>query len=102
MAQGVEWMMGEGDRGRAFVLFGGLLSGMLAGGWLGLVVAFVSGLAPSNPARFSGEDLLAVVIASALGVNVTGGPKGAADAACSGIRTHFSRRGRRGCSGVSG
>ena len=49
--------------GRAFVLFGGFLAGTLAGGWLGLVAAFVSGLAASDPTRFPGEDLLAAVLA---------------------------------------
>jgi uncharacterized repeat protein (TIGR01451 family) len=39
-------------RGRAFILFGGLLAGTLAGGWLGLVAAFVSGIATSEPPRF--------------------------------------------------
>jgi hypothetical protein len=37
---------------RAFILFGGLLAGTLAGGWLGLVAAFVSGIATSEPPRF--------------------------------------------------
>ncbi len=52
--------------GRAFVLFGGFLAGTIAGGWLGLVVAFVSGLASSGPARFPGEDLVAAVLAGAV------------------------------------
>ncbi len=49
--------------GRKFVLFGGFFAGTLAGGWLGLVAAFVSGLAASDPPRFPGEDLLAAVVA---------------------------------------
>lgn len=49
--------------GRAIVLFGGFLAGTLAGGWLGLVIAFVSGLASSGPPRFPGEDLLAAAVA---------------------------------------
>lgn len=53
---------GEG-RGQAFVLFGSFLAGAVAGGWLGLVATFVSGLALSDSPRFPGEDLLAVVIA---------------------------------------
>jgi len=57
-------MMNGGDRSRAFILFGGFLAGTVAGGWLGLIVAFVSGLASSAPARFPGEDLAAVVVAS--------------------------------------
>ena len=52
-----------GTGGRAFVLFGGFLGGTVAGGWLGLVTAFVSGLAASEPPRFPGEDLLAAVLA---------------------------------------
>ncbi len=55
--------MPGGRRGRAFVLFGGFFAGTVAGGWLGLVAAFVSGIALSNSPRFPGEDLLAVVIA---------------------------------------
>ena len=55
-------MTGEGW-GRAIVLFGGFLAGTLAGGWLGLVIAFVSELASSGPPRFPGEDLLAVAVA---------------------------------------
>lgn len=50
-------------RGRSFVLFGGFLAGTLAGSWLGLVAAFVSGFAVSDPPRFPGEDLLATVLA---------------------------------------
>lgn len=49
--------------GRSFVLFGGFLAGTLAGGWLGLVAAFVSGIAVSAPPRFPGEDLVAAVLA---------------------------------------
>lgn len=52
------------ERGRSFVLFGGFLAGTLAGGWLGLVVAFVSGLASPGPPRFPGEDLVAAVLAA--------------------------------------
>ena len=53
----------RGRRGRAFILFGGFFAGTVAGGWLGLVAAFVSGLALSDSPRFPGEDLLAVAIA---------------------------------------
>ncbi len=52
--------------GRAFILFGGFLAGTLAGGWLGLVAAFVSGLATSGPPRFPGEDLVAAILAGAV------------------------------------
>lgn len=52
-----------GPAGRSFVLFGGFFCGTLAGGWLGLVAAFVSGIAASVPPRFPGEDLLAAVLA---------------------------------------
>lgn len=55
-----------GPAGRAFVLSGGFLGGTLAGGWLGLVAAFVSGLAVSDPPRFPGEDLAAVLAAGVL------------------------------------
>lgn len=50
--------------GRTFVLSFGFLGGALAGVWLGLVVAFVSGMAPSYPARFRGEDLAAALVAA--------------------------------------
>ena len=58
--------MGEGGGARAFVLFGGFLAGTLAGGCLGLVAAFVSGLATSDPPRFPGEDLVAAVVAGVI------------------------------------
>ena len=53
--------MNDGGQGRTFVLFGRLLAGTLAGGWL--VIAFVSGIASSDPPRFPGEDLVAAVLA---------------------------------------
>lgn len=55
-------MIGRRERGRAFVLFGGFLTGTLTGGWLGLVAVFVSGIAASGPPRFSGEDFVAAVV----------------------------------------
>jgi hypothetical protein len=58
--------MNGGDRGRAFVLFGGFLAGTLAGGWLGLVVAFISGIAVSEPPRFPGEDIVAAILAGTI------------------------------------
>jgi hypothetical protein len=56
-------MTARRERSRAFVLFDGFLAGTLAGGWLGLVAAFVSGIAVSNPPRFPGEDFVAAVLA---------------------------------------
>lgn len=53
----------RGERGRAFVLLGGFLAKALAGGWLGLVAAFLFRLASSAPAHFPGEDLASVVVA---------------------------------------
>ncbi len=53
-----------GTIGRTFVLSVGFLGGALAGAWLGLVVAFVSDMAPSGPARFPGEDLAAALVAA--------------------------------------
>jgi hypothetical protein len=52
--------------GRTFVLCGGYLGGALAGAWLGLVAAFVLGVAPSDPPRFLGEDLAAALVAASV------------------------------------
>ncbi len=51
--------------GRTFILsVVGFLGGALAGAWLGLVVAFVSGMAPSDLACFPSEDLAAALVAA--------------------------------------
>ncbi|MDX5895291.1 hypothetical protein [Rubrobacter radiotolerans] len=52
--------------GRTFILCGGYLGGALAGAWLGLVAAFVLGVAPSDPPRFLGEDLVAALVAASV------------------------------------
>lgn len=57
-------MTGKKRTGRTFVLSVGFVGGALAGAWLGLVVAFVSGLVPANPAHFPGEDLAATLVAA--------------------------------------
>ncbi len=56
-------MSGEAGAVRTFVLVAGFVCGALAGAWLGFVAAFVSGIAPSGPARFPGEDLAAALAA---------------------------------------
>lgn len=64
LPNGTDSMLPGESWGRTFVLFGGFLAGTLVGGWLGLVAAFVSGIAASGPPRFPGEDLVAAVLAA--------------------------------------
>lgn len=57
-------MSGKARAGQTFLLVAGFVCGALAGAWLGLVAAFVSSISPSGPARFSGEDFAAALVAT--------------------------------------
>lgn len=52
-----------GPQGRTFVLCMGFLGAVFAGWWLGLLVAFVTGVVPLDPPRFPGEYLAAMLLA---------------------------------------
>lgn len=52
--------------GRTFLLIAGFVCGTLAGAWLGLVAAVVSGIVASGPHRFPGEDFAAALAAAVI------------------------------------
>jgi len=52
--------------GRTLLLVAGFVCGALAGAWLGLVAAILSGMVVSNHPRFPGEDFVAALAAAVI------------------------------------